>query len=123
MAERPDLADVIPYLIVPAVVAVGLLIWAKRRGASWTQVQLSFGAAMLGAFMTASGWVVAGVLGGERPTMPGVLGSQLLVAAVCGVLAFFGTMPVEQDLTGELGDTDRQRASAQSRPDPQERAK
>ena len=99
--ERPDIMTVLPYLVLPGTVALVLLLWAKRRGATWTQVELSFGVAMLAAFMTASGWVVAAYLSGEQLGPWKIVGSQFLVAAACGLMVFFGTMPVEQDLTDE----------------------
>lgn len=101
MVEPPDLMSVLPYLAAPAVLAVLLLIWARRRGATWTQVQLSFIAAMLGAFLTATGWIVAAYISGEVLTIWRILGSELLVAATCGVMAFFGLMPERRDLTPE----------------------
>jgi apolipoprotein N-acyltransferase len=101
--EPPDLPSILPYLVVPGLVALIVLLWAKRRGATWTQVRLSFGVAMFGAFLTASGWVFAAYLAGERLTALKILGSQVLVGGACGLLVFFGTMPVERDLTEELG--------------------
>ncbi len=102
MIDRPDLVTVLPYLLVPAILGLVLLLWAKRRGATWAQVQLSFGAAMLGAFMTATGWIFAAYLSGRPLSMIKVVGSELLVATACGLLAFFGTMPHELDMTDEL---------------------
>jgi len=90
---------IVPHLIVPSVVALLVLLWARRRGASWTQVQLSFLVAMFAAFLTASGWVFAAYLSGERISAWKVLGSQVLVGGTCALLVFFGTMPFERDLT------------------------
>lgn len=95
----PDAVTIAPYLIVPGAVALVLLLWARRRGASWTQVQLCFAVAMFAAFLTASGWVFAAYVSGERISTWKVLGSQVLVAGACSMLVFFGTMPVERDLT------------------------
>jgi drug/metabolite transporter (DMT)-like permease len=105
IAEPPDLMSVLPYLAAPAALAVLLLIWARRRGATWTQVQLSFTAAMVGAFLTAAGWIVAAYISGEALTTWRILGSELLVAGTCGVMAFFGTMPERRDLTPEADRT------------------
>jgi drug/metabolite transporter (DMT)-like permease len=98
IAERPELAHILPHLVLPALLALFLLLWAKRRGASWTQVQMSFGAAMFAAFLTASGWIYSAYLSGQRLNALLVLCSQLLVGAACGFLVFFGTMPIDQDL-------------------------
>ncbi len=102
MIHPPNLITILPHLVLPGLVALGLLLWARRHGATWTQVQLSFGAAMFGAFLTASGWVFAAYLAGERLTTLRILLSQALVGGVCGVLVFFGTMPRERDLTAEV---------------------
>lgn len=102
IVEAPDLTSIVPHLIVPGLLSLLLLLWAKMRGATWTQVQLSFGAAMLGAFMTAGGWVFGAYMSGERLEPWKILGSQALVAAACGLLVFFGSMPTVQDLTDEL---------------------
>lgn len=99
--QRPDITTILPHLILPAVLALVVLLWARRRGATWTQVQLSFGAGMLGAFMTASGWVFAAYMSGEQLSTFKVLGSQLLVGAACGLMVFFGVMPHERDVTDE----------------------
>jgi hypothetical protein len=99
MDTRPDLLTIVPHLVVPALLALCLLLWARRLGATWTQVQLSFGAAMLGAFMAASGWIFAAYVAGEPLHTLRILGSQVLVGAAAGLFVFFGTMPVEQDLT------------------------
>ena len=98
----PNLLTILPHLVLPGLLALFLLLRAKRRGATWTQVQLSFGAAMFGAFLAASGWVFAAYLAGEPLTALKIIGSQVLVGGACGVLVFFGTMPVEMDLTDEL---------------------
>lgn len=102
MAGQPNLASIVPHLVVPALLALLVLLWARRLGASWTQVHLSFGAAMLGAFLTAAGWIFAAYIAGETLTPLKILGSQLLVATACGLAMFFGAMPIEQDLTDEL---------------------
>jgi hypothetical protein len=102
MVNHPDITTIVPHLVTPGLVALVLLIWAKRRGATWTQVQFSFGVAMFGAFLTASGWVFAAFLSGERLTPFKILLSQVLVGGACGVLVFFGTMPVARDLTNDL---------------------
>jgi len=99
MASAPDLMSILPYLIAPGVLCVLLLVWARRRGATWTQVQVSFAAAMLGAFLAAAGWVFATYLSGESIATWQIVGSELLVAVTCGVMAFFGMMPQKQDLT------------------------
>jgi hypothetical protein len=96
----PDMVTIAPYLIIPGLLALILLLWARLRGASWTQVQLSFLVAMFAAFLTASGWVFAAYLSGERLSLWRVLGSQVLVGGACAMLVFFGTMPIERDLTG-----------------------
>jgi len=102
MADVPGITNIIPHLLLPGVLALLLLLWARRRGATWAQVQLSFGAAMLAAFMTASGWVFAAYMSGEQLNGLRILGSQILVGAVCGLMVFFGTMPVERDVTSEV---------------------
>ncbi len=106
MPHVPGIVTIVPHLILPALLGVCLLLWARRRGATWTQVQLSFAAAMLGAFMTASGWIFSAFLSGESTNVLKVLGSQVLVAAACGTLVFFGTMPHERDVTNEAGHRD-----------------
>jgi drug/metabolite transporter (DMT)-like permease len=107
MNNRPDLLTILPHLAVPALLALALLLWARRLGATWTQVQLSFGAAMLGAFMAASGWIFAAYLAGEALSTLRILGSQVLLGAAAGIFVFFGTMPVEQDLTEPPGERDQ----------------
>lgn len=109
MNGQPNLVTIMPHLVAPAIMALVLLLWARRRGATWTQVELSFGAAMLGAFMTASGWIFAAYLGGEKLTLWRILGSQILVGGTCGLAVFFGLMPVEQDLTDELEERNQRR--------------
>jgi hypothetical protein len=106
MSNRPDLLTILPHLVVPALLALILLLWARRLGATWTQVQLSFGAAMLGAFMAASGWIFAAYIAGEPLSTLRILGSQVLLGAAAGTFVFFGTMPVEQDLTPPAGERD-----------------
>jgi hypothetical protein len=101
LVGRPDLTTIVPYLVLPGLVALLCLLLAKLRGASWAQVQLSFAVAMLTAFMTASSWVIAAYLAGERVGPWVIVGSQILVAVTCGLIVFFGAMPVEQDLTDE----------------------
>ena len=61
---------------------------------------------MLGAFMTASGWVFAAYLSGEQLSGLKILGSQILVATACGSMVFFGVMPHERDVTDELRERD-----------------
>ena len=95
----PDLMTIMPYLTAPGLAALVLLVWAKRHGATWAQVQLSFGAAMFGAFLAASAWAFAAYLAGEHLSVPKLLVSQVLVGGACGLLVFFSTMPVERDLT------------------------
>ena len=100
-AHAPDLWTVLPYLTIPAVTALLLLWWARRRGATVLQVRLSFLAAMLGAFMATTGWIFVSFLYGTRHTFLQLTGSQLLAAAACGMVVYFGTMPVEQDLSDD----------------------
>ena len=108
MTATPSITTILPHLLLPGLAALLLLLWAKSKGATWTQVQLSFAATMFGAFMTASGWIFAAFLSGERLSGLRILGSQILVGAACGLLAFFGTMPVERDVTDEVsGDKGR----------------
>lgn len=110
MGQPPNLIVVLPHLVLPGLLAALLLLWARRRGASWTQVQLSFGAAMLSAFMAASGWIFASYITGVALSPLRILASQILVGAASGLLVLFGTMPVEQDLS------DRDAADPPSRP-------
>jgi hypothetical protein len=107
MQGEPSIAAILPYLAAPAVLFLVLLAFARRRGASWTQVQVSFGAAMLGAFLTVTGWSFASYLSGETLSVWRILGSELLVSAVCGLTAYFAAMPIERDLTEELRESDR----------------
>ena len=107
--QRPDLITILPYLILPGLIALGLLFWARRKGATWTQVQLSFGAGMLGAFMTASGWVFAAYVSGHELSGLKILGSQVLVGAACGMMVFFAAMPHERDVTDEAEQADARR--------------
>ena len=107
MHSEPSLITILPFLAVPAVLAVLVLRIARRRGATWTQVQIAFAAAILGAFMTVTGWRFAAFLSGEPLSVWRILGSELLVASVCGTIAYFAAMPVDRDLTGEPRDADR----------------
>ena len=102
MADRPGLLTILPYMILPFLLAVLLGIFARRRGASWVQLQVSLGAGLLGAFMTASGWVFSAYLNGHSLSLIKTVGSQVLVGLICALAAFFSTMPVEQDLTQQL---------------------
>ena len=62
---------------------------------------------MLGAFLTVTGWMFASYLSGEPFSAWRILGSELLVSAVCGLTAYFAAMPIERDLTEELRESDR----------------
>lgn len=107
MVGEPNLAAILPYLAAPAALFLVLLALARKRGASWTQVQVSFGAAMLGAFLTVTGWMFASYFSGEPLSAWRILGSELVVSVVCGLTAFFAAMPIERDLTEELRESDR----------------
>jgi len=109
LIERPDLMTIGPYMILPLLVAVLLGVLARRRGATWTQIQVSLGAGLLGAFMTSSGWVFAAYINGDPINVWMILGSQILVGLVCALAAFFSTMPTEQDLTDKLQQYDRRK--------------
>ena len=108
--NTPRLIMILPHLIVPAALAFALLLWARRRGASWPQMLWSFAAATLGAFMTAGGWVTTRYFAGEPLSFIKVLGSQVLVGGACGMLVFFGLMPPERDVTNERDRGDDQMA-------------
>ena len=99
MGQFPVMASVLPYLIIPAVISFLALWWARHRGATVLQVRLAFAAAMLGAFMATTGWVFYSYINGIKYSILQITGSQLLAAAACALMVFFGTMPVEQDLT------------------------
>lgn len=96
MNRPPRLLTILLYLIVPAVIAVVVLAVAKRRGATWTQIEASFLAAMFAAFITAGGWLFGGYLAEQDPVPWKIIGSELLVSAICGIIAFFATMPSDQ---------------------------
>lgn len=102
MDDRPNLMTILPYMILPLLLSVLLGIFARRRGASWVQLQVSLGAGLLGAFMTASGWVFSAYINGHSLSPLRTVGSQVLVGLICALAAFFSTMPVEQDLTQHL---------------------